>query len=139
MKFLPGGSACIESACNAGERLQCKRPALDLWIRKIPWRRKWQPTPVFLPGKSRRQRSLAGCSLWGLRHNLATKPPHHKISKHIIGLNVNNKTITFLKDFFFSCSIYFAIESYLKQYIFCIIPESSHPDVFSIKPMKNYL
>ena len=53
-----------------------------------------------LPGKSRRQRSLAGCSMWGLRHDLATKPPHHKISKQIIGLNVNHKTITFLKDFF---------------------------------------
>ena len=31
------------------------------WIRKIPWRRKWQPTPVFLLGKSHRQRSLVGC------------------------------------------------------------------------------
>ena len=37
---------------------QCRRP----WIRKIPWRRKWQPTPVFLPGKSHRQRSLVGYS-----------------------------------------------------------------------------
>ena len=34
----------------------------DPWDRKIPWRRKWQPTPVFLPGKSHRQRSLVGCS-----------------------------------------------------------------------------
>ena len=31
------------------------------WVRKIPWRRKWQPTPVFLPEKSSGQRSLAGC------------------------------------------------------------------------------
>ena len=30
----------------------------DLWVRKIPWSRKWQPTPAFLPGKSHRQRSL---------------------------------------------------------------------------------
>ena len=30
------------------------------WVREIPWRRKWQPTPVFLPGESHRQRSLAG-------------------------------------------------------------------------------
>ena len=30
------------------------------WVRKFPWRRKWQPTPVFLPGKSHGQRSLAG-------------------------------------------------------------------------------
>ena len=32
--------------------LQCRRPELDPWVRKIPWRRKWQPTLVFLPGKS---------------------------------------------------------------------------------------
>ena len=35
------------------------------WVGKIPWRRKWQPTPVFLPGESHRQRSLAGYSPWG--------------------------------------------------------------------------
>ena len=34
-------------------------------VRKIPWRRKWQPTPVFLPGKSHGQRSLVGYSPWG--------------------------------------------------------------------------
>jgi len=34
------------------------------WVRKIPWRRKWQHTPVFLPGKFHRQRSLAGYSPW---------------------------------------------------------------------------
>ena len=32
--------------------LQCKRPGFDPWVRKIPWRRPWQPTPVFLPGES---------------------------------------------------------------------------------------
>ena len=41
------------------------------------WRRKWQPTPVFLPGRSHGQRSLAGCRPWGRRvgHDSATKPP----------------------------------------------------------------
>ena len=34
------------------------------WLRKIPWRRKWQPTPVFLPGKSHGHRSLVGYSPW---------------------------------------------------------------------------
>ena len=37
------------------------------WIRKIPWRRKWQPTPVFLPGKYYGQRSLVGYSPWGCK------------------------------------------------------------------------
>ena len=48
----------------------------DPWVGKIPWRREWQPTAVFLPGKSHGQRSLAGCSLWGyerIGHNLGTK------------------------------------------------------------------
>ena len=39
----------------------------DPRVGKIPWRRKWQPTPVFLPGKSYGQRSLAGYSPWS--HN----------------------------------------------------------------------
>ena len=40
--------------------LHCRRPGFDPWVRKILWRRKWQPTPVFLPGKSHGQRSLSG-------------------------------------------------------------------------------
>ena len=47
---------------NAGRQ---KRPGFDLWLGKIPWRRKWHPTPVFLPGESHGQRSLAGCSPQG--------------------------------------------------------------------------
>ena len=44
---------------------ETQRLELDPWVRKIPWSRKWQPTPVFLPGKSHGQRSLEGCSPWG--------------------------------------------------------------------------
>ena len=39
----------------------------------LHWRRKWQPTPVFLPGESQRQRSLVGCRLWGRTESDATK------------------------------------------------------------------
>ena len=46
---------------------QCRRCWFDTWFRKIPWIRKWQPTPVFLPGKSHGQRSLVGYSPWGLK------------------------------------------------------------------------
>ena len=48
-----------ESAC------QRRRYGFDPWVGKIPWRRKWQPAPVFLPEKSHGQRSLAGYSPWG--------------------------------------------------------------------------
>ena len=40
------------------------RPGFDPWVGKIPWRRAWQPTPVFLPGESHGQRSLVGYSPW---------------------------------------------------------------------------
>ena len=46
---------------NAG---RYKRHRFDAWVRKIPWRKAWQPTPVFLPGESHRQKNLAGYSLW---------------------------------------------------------------------------
>ena len=45
--------------------LQCSRPRFDPWVRKIPWRRAWQPTLVFLPGEFHGQRSLVGYSPWG--------------------------------------------------------------------------
>ena len=47
--------------------LQCRRPGFNSWVRKIPWRGEWQPIPVFLPGKSHRQRSLVGYSPWGCK------------------------------------------------------------------------
>ena len=40
--------------------LQCRRCGFEPWLGSFPWRRKWQPTPVFLPGKSHAQRNLAG-------------------------------------------------------------------------------
>ena len=43
---------------------ECRRSGFNTWVRKILWRRKWQPTPVFLPGESHRQRSLVGYNPW---------------------------------------------------------------------------
>ena len=45
--------------------LQSRRPGSDPWVGMIPWRREWQPTPVFLPGEFHLQRSVAGYSPWG--------------------------------------------------------------------------
>ena len=59
-----------ESAC------QCRRRGFEPWVRKTSWRRKWQPTAVFLPGESHGQRSLGGYSPWGHKrvgHDWATK------------------------------------------------------------------
>ena len=54
-------------------RLQCKRPRFDPWVRKIPWRREWLPTPVILPGESHGQRSLGGYSPWGHKESDVTE------------------------------------------------------------------
>ena len=56
--------------------LQCRRPGVDPWVRKIPWRMKWQPTPVLLPGKSHGQRSLVGYSPWGRKESDTTGRLH---------------------------------------------------------------
>ena len=64
---------------------QCRRCRLDPWVGKIPWRRKWQPTPVLLPGESHRQWSLVGYSPWGskrVRHDIATKQLRNYLSQH---------------------------------------------------------
>ena len=53
--------------------LQCRRPRFSLWVGKIRWRRKWQPTPVSLPGESHGQRSLAGYSPWGWKKSDTTE------------------------------------------------------------------
>ena len=50
---FPGSSDSKESACNAGDEF-------DPWVGKIPWRREWQPPPVFLPEEFHEQRSLVG-------------------------------------------------------------------------------
>ena len=71
---FPGGSAGKESTCSARVCLQYRRPEFSPWVTKIPWRREWQPTPVFLPGESRGQGSLVGYSPWGcrVRHHWVT-------------------------------------------------------------------
>ena len=61
----------VESACNTGDL--GSRPGFNPWIGKIPWKRKWQPTPVFLPGKSHGWRSLAGYSAWGPKESDMTE------------------------------------------------------------------
>ena len=52
----------LDQGKNLPAMQTCKRPGFDPWVRKIPWRRKWQPAPVILSGKSHGQRSLAGYS-----------------------------------------------------------------------------
>ena len=69
MGFL-GGTVVKNEPTNTGDAKRC---GFDPWIRKIPWRRNWQHTPVFLPGKFHGQRSLAGHSPWGREESDTTE------------------------------------------------------------------
>ena len=84
--------------CNGKEcTCQCRRRRthrFDPWVRKIPWRRKWQLILVHLPEKLHGQRSLVGYSPWGhrVRHNWVTEHAHN-INKPLTPLNLNIASI----------------------------------------------
>ena len=61
-EWLPRWLSGKEATCQFRK---CRRHEFDPWVGKAPWRRKWQPSPVFLPGESHGQRSLAGYSPQG--------------------------------------------------------------------------
>ena len=61
VKVFPAGASGKEPAWQCRRHRRCW---FHPWVRKIPWRRAWQTTPVFLPGESCGQRSLVGCCLW---------------------------------------------------------------------------
>ena len=106
---FPGGASDKEPACQSRRQ---ERHRFDPWVGKIPWRRAWQPTSVFFPAESHRQRSLAGynvskcwtrlkwlsvhacgeekgplskeCPLWGRWHlNTDLNEPKNQPGKHL--------------------------------------------------------
>jgi len=60
---------CKEPAC---QYRRLKRVGFNPWVGKIPWKRAWLPTPVFLPGESHGQRSLESCGPWGHKESDTT-------------------------------------------------------------------
>ena len=68
---IPHGSHGKASAC------QCGRPGFDPWVGKIPWRREWQPTPIFLTREIHEQRRQAGYSPWGRKELDTTEQLTH--------------------------------------------------------------
>ena len=120
---FPGGSVVKKST------YQCRRHGFSPWVGKIPWRRKWQPTPVVSPGKSHGQRSLVDYSLGGrnrVRLDSATKPTTTKslfsgrVGCSLVFSIINNALLTFC----LSASV-------------CIY--LLHPNLFSFHPNKLFL
>ena len=84
------------------------------WVRKTPWRRKWQFTPIFLPGKSHGQRSLASYSTWGHRrvgHDLMTKTTreYYLLLCNCAGLFLWASTFSFVQVGFVTFHIFVVI------------------------------
>ena len=73
-----------ESTCQCRRHTRCR---FHPWVGKIPWRKKWQPTPVFLPGISHGQKSLMGYRLWGHKELDMTK--QLSTHTHICPINLN--------------------------------------------------
>ena len=76
---MSGGTGGKEPTC------QCRRHKgrrFDPWVRKIPWKRTWQPTPVFSLGESHGQRSVAGYSPWGRKELDTTEAAEHSTAQH---------------------------------------------------------
>ena len=102
---FPSGIRGKEAACL------CRRSGFDCWVGMIPWSRKWQPTPVFLPEKFHGQRSLVGYTVHGVAKSWTQLSAHTHTSNGIslksksprlVNLNVfSSRMVCFL--FFFFC------------------------------------
>ena len=88
---FPGGASSKEPTCPCERG---KRHRFDPWLGKIPWRRKWQPNPVFLPGESHGRRSPEGYSPWGRKELDTTERLHF----HFQGSSISS----FLRNLHFS-------------------------------------
>ena len=90
-KGFPGGASGKELSCQCRRH---KRHRFDPWVGRIPWRRAWQPTPVFLPGQSYGQRSL----WWATVHRVAKSQTGLKqLSMHTFALQ-GNHYVFFIHD-----------------------------------------
>ena len=72
------------SQCRRHSSITGQATRFNPWVRKIPWRKKWQPTPVFLPGKFHGKRSLAGYSSWSRKELDMTEYAHvHRLQLRV--------------------------------------------------------
>ena len=95
LRFLPIlGTRGNASACQCS---WLKRHGFNLCMGKIPWRRKWQPTPVFLPGKSHGRRTLTGYSPWGRKESV-TGTGHTHIILYLKCVSSRDQTVLCFKN-----------------------------------------
>ena len=108
------GAVGKESICQCGRR---QKRGLNPWVRKIPWRRKWQPTPVSLPRKFHKQRSLAD-TIHGVTKSQTQLGAHSHVCRHTCTLRMSSLTYTSLMSSF--CVIHFRDLFLQSNTLFCV-------------------
>ena len=101
MKGLPGGASGKEPAY---QRKRLEKHRFNPRDRKTPWRRQWQPAPIFLPGESLVQRNLSGYSPWGRKESDTTEATQHARTHahthtHTANKNYSPETCRIVSDF----------------------------------------
>ena len=86
MGFLHGASG-KEPGCQCRRRKRCR---FNPWVGKFPWRKAWQPTPVFLPGEFHGQRSPAGYSPWGRKESDTTEVAYDNTYLYMYSKTLNH-------------------------------------------------
>ena len=111
---LPRWLSGKESPANAGDEGSVRG------LGRFPWRGKWQPTPVFLPGESHGQRSLEGYSPWGHKsvgHDLATKQQQQTVLKILVSFYTRMPTSNFYMPYCHLTKMLFSSQQILKNTI----------------------
>ena len=111
--------------------LPSRSPRFDPWVTKITWRRKWWPTPVFLPGKPHGQRSLVGHSPLGKKrvgHDLETKQQQQKENKAKRGVIV----------FYILSEMYYCLVAKLCLTLLSPWIVARQPPLFVVFPKQEY-
>ena len=125
-----------ESACQCRRHRRC---GFDPRVGKIPWRRKWQPTPVLLPGKSPGQRSLVDYSPWVAtsQTHTAAKPPPSTLVKQLFPVqNASLRCLTgVLKSFLvIKCLWQFTIVTFQRNTIGWVNRKPNEPQMTDLIP-----
>ena len=108
--LLPRWRSGKESTCQCRRHKRC---GFYPWVRKNPWRRKWQPTPIFLPGKFHGQRSMAAYSLWGCKESDRTEHARAHTHTHTIALQCCVSFCHIMKWISYICIFVFILNDYI--------------------------
>ena len=106
------------------------RLGFNPWVGKIPWRREWLSTPVFLPGEFHGQRNLEGYSLWGCTESDTTEATYH--------------TCHYYSQLLYYCGLlifsFFALHLFLVPFLVCFsLPSKSESFLYTLQPLFCHL